>query len=86
MGSGGMAAVLYDPEPMKEGWQLLPSVWWDVIRDILAHSLLHAPLGSGLCLVGWPWGRGGVGGGPSVRTVEGGSELLCVWTKLSVTY
>lgn len=52
MGSGGMGAVLYDWEPMKEGWQLLPSVWWDVTREGLAHSLLHAPLGSGL-LFGW---------------------------------
>lgn len=43
--------------------QLLPSVWWDVTREGLAHSLLHAPLGLGL-LFGW-LGRG-------AAVVEGG--------------
>lgn len=57
MDSGEMEAVLYDWQKderrLETGvGQLLPSVWWDVTRDGLAHSLLHAPLGSGL-LFGW---------------------------------
>lgn len=67
--------------------QLLPSVWWDVTREGLAHSLLHAPLGPGLLLArlggGWEGaaaGRGGKEGGNL-----GQKQLLCVWTKVSVT-
>ena len=58
MDSGGMEAVLLydwqkDERRLETGvGQLLPSVWWDVTRDGLTHSLLHATLGSGL-LFGW---------------------------------
>lgn len=47
MGSGGIGAtLLYDWEMDERRFatsvgQLLPSVWWDVAREGLAHSLVH---------------------------------------------
>lgn len=54
MHSGAAEAVLHYDWQMDEKrlearvGPLLPSVWWDGCADGLAHSLLHAPLGSGL--------------------------------------
>lgn len=54
MHSGGTEAILHYDWQMDEKrlaarvGPLLPSVWWEGCADGLAHSLLHAPLGSGL--------------------------------------
>lgn len=88
MGSGGIGAtLLYDWEmderrPATSVEQLLPSVWWDVTREGLAHSLGHR-WASAFCLVGWGGGGVATGGEGNQRVTE---QLLCVYTKLSVTH